>query len=496
MNVIGRMIAVIACLAAATGCVKTLPYSPYQAAAARGSRSVSSQLENARAQARAVAVVPAAYAPKVIYHITSPAAPMADDETAKAALFFIATALTLHGSGIYHAAPGPLPAEQADRIFAPLRKAIADRGIDLGGRTASHELAQQVASVSAEMTDSSVNVMDGSGPGISSEPFDATSPTVRKKIDMAVVIRINEVGFSGVAQETDERPEREQGSEGSPFVPAEKDPQVRFGMIGAVTVVSISDEKELMQEPLVYFSDPRRVSAWTAKPEIVQLEMENAFSGFKRQIADNVFLLYELKTLGLSAEGASCPLELRERDLMSMPLTVNHPLTGKPFTVTVKVGRAGSLHPVLAWEAFPRFEDREEGPKGFVDRISDVTYDLKVWKFLDGRTAAPVYERSGIKALEAWKEEMAVPEHITEFGMVRQSPILRREGIASHRIETPLEAATQYIWTVRARFKLDGKARVTRWSRLGPCYDQMIEDAWPHGTYFQFVTPAADDVSK
>ncbi|MHB8844327.1 MAG: hypothetical protein ACYC7L_06210 [Nitrospirota bacterium] len=486
-----RMIAVIACLVVAAGCVKTLPYSPYQAEAARGSRSVSPQLESVRAKARSVAVVPAAYAPKVIYHITSSAAPMADEEVAKATLFFTLAALALRG-GIYHAKPGPLSDEQTAAIVAPLRKAIADRGLVLGDRTTSHELAQQVAAASSEMTDSSVTVTGEAGPGSINEQLDATSSSIRGA-DMALVVRINEIGFSGVAKEI---VDGALGSEGPLFVPAEKDPQVRFGMTGTVTVVRIPDEQELLRESLVYFSDLRRISEWAAKPEIVKLEMENAVSGFKRQIADNVFLLYELKTLGLSAEGTSCPLERRERDVVNMPLTVDHPLKGTPLTITVKVGRAGSIRPVLAWEAFPRFKDREEGPKGFVDRISDVTYDLKVWNYPDGRTAAPVYERTGIKALETWKEEMTVPEHITEFGMVKQSPILRREGIASHKVEIPLEAAAHFLWTVRARFKLDGKIRVTRWSRFGPCYDQMIEDTRPHGKYFRFVTPAADDVSR
>ncbi len=47
------------------------------------------------------------------------------------------------------------------------------------------------------------------------------------------------------------------------------------------------------------------------------------------------------------------------------------------YTSTIFVD---SLQPTLRWEAFPRPEDREADREGLLSRISDVTYDLKIWK--------------------------------------------------------------------------------------------------------------------
>jgi hypothetical protein len=44
--------------------------------------------------------------------------------------------------------------------------------------------------------------------------------------------------------------------------------------------------------------------------------------------------------------------------------------------------------------------------------------------------------------------------------------VLERRGIegTSYRPEQPLAPDSEYVWSVRARFELDGNQRTTRWS--------------------------------
>lgn len=100
---------------------------------------------------------------------------------------------------------------------------------------------------------------------------------------------------------------------------------------------------------------------------------------------------------------------------------------------------AESLQPTLRWETFPREIDLGEEEAG-ASRFSDVSYELAVfeatrkWFGSDPRYVAGrrVYARAGLAA-------------------------------PAHRIEEPLTPCGRYAWTVRARFELDGKPRVTEW---------------------------------
>jgi hypothetical protein len=116
----------------------------------------------------------------------------------------------------------------------------------------------------------------------------------------------------------------------------------------------------------------------------------------------------------------------------------SHPFRNVPVDVLDWV-KVDSLQPTLRWEPFP---GKTQAPlsaeiTAFVNvderAVSDITYDLKIWNVLDGTPAELVYEHEGI--VEQW-----------------------------HRLESPLKPKTKYVWSVRARFKLDGKPRATEWS--------------------------------
>ena len=126
-----------------------------------------------------------------------------------------------------------------------------------------------------------------------------------------------------------------------------------------------------------------------------------------------------------------------------------------------------SVQPTFRWEAFPRPADlaAEPNTNGPLHRITRVTYDLRIWRFIYGAPPGILYERT------------ALPE-------------------PSHHVETPLPRNTYLHWTIRARFEYDHKTRVTEWSRLIPPQPPYVTQVTnqlgaiePDGRYFYFKTP-------
>lgn len=95
-----------------------------------------------------------------------------------------------------------------------------------------------------------------------------------------------------------------------------------------------------------------------------------------------------------------------------------------PLEFLVMAQRSDSSRPMLSWEPFPG---------------TDVTYDIRIWEAGSLGPETVVYDRANIDQ-------------------------------ASHRVEVPLKPSTLYYWTVRAHFSLNGKDRVTEWSRRAVRY--------------------------
>ena len=138
------------------------------------------------------------------------------------------------------------------------------------------------------------------------------------------------------------------------------------------------------------------------------------------------------------------------------------------------------LQPTLRWEVFPWPHDLKtsEAQK----QITDVTYELKIFR------ATPA----------SWFNGPV---------LVSGDQIYLRRGLSTpyHQLEQPLEPGANYFWTVRARFKLDSRYRVTEWAGLYP----DLWDPWilrrPHSErpgvarignpgsswfYYRFKTPS------
>ncbi len=134
--------------------------------------------------------------------------------------------------------------------------------------------------------------------------------------------------------------------------------------------------------------------------------------------------------LTLASIGTGCARPLPAVGLRPLPLLMRG-WTRDPLTRELD-----SVKPTLRWEAFPRPEDLEADTEGRLAGVRGATYELRIWRAEGDFPAELVYARAGL------------PEPV-------------------HTVETPLAPDTLYLWTVRARFELDGHSRVNQWGFLG-----------------------------
>ena len=71
--------------------------------------------------------------------------------------------------------------------------------------------------------------------------------------------------------------------------------------------------------------------------------------------------------------------------------------------------------------------------------------------------------------------------------------MVERPGLTAceFRLEAPLAYDHAFRWTVRARFRWDGRRRQTEWSRLTDSNDRLAVLTIPRPHYLPFRTPAA-----
>ncbi len=142
------------------------------------------------------------------------------------------------------------------------------------------------------------------------------------------------------------------------------------------------------------------------------------------------------------------------------------PLAPEPYNTAPILD---SLRPTLRWESFPRPADLQADRDGWVSRVHRVTYDLRIWRGMHDQYG---YQEIYPAELVYSRTALALPEHL---------------------VETPLVGDTQYVWSVRARFELDGQPRVTPWGVLlvpgqSPGDDPRSVTVPPRG-YYRFATP-------
>lgn len=204
----------------------------------------------------------------------------------------------------------------------------------------------------------------------------------------------------------------------------------------------------------------RRLSEWGAQDGTAfRKALEEALATAAELVTDGVFLIHDFHEYQVPTPNycGLAPLE---------PGGVHGP--SSPLMGTVPM--VASLQPTLRWEPFPRKKDVDSDLKKILARVTRVQYDLRIWKSNpQGDAGDLVYARQGLAL-----EPLVVPESPSASsesassksidGEKTSAPHRPGERFVAHGLEAPLEPHTTYLWSVRARFLLDGEERVTRWS--------------------------------
>jgi hypothetical protein len=261
------------------------------------------------------------------------------------------------------------------------------------------------------------------------------------------------------------------------------DPLTGFYARASYRVAKGSDNTTVAEGNFIEGGPQRPVSEW-ARDDAALLSnaVDTTLSRVAEAIIDGTFLVhnFSVSTGGVVGEEV-CGL----RPIAPRPLRRFGPYQSGP-------GHVESVTPRLAWESFPRVPDVENDTTNILARVSDVRYDLRIWKNERGGPGELVYERAGLQLIE-------------------------KNGEVDHTLEVPLAADSSYLWSVRARFTLDARERVTRWAYemdidvdsiplgffgrhewdgLADPYRQHVdarlpctEDSIPPLHYFSFTTP-------
>ena len=244
----------------------------------------------------------------------------------------------------------------------------------------------------------------------------AASPDGMESADLRIEVSIDKWGLAG-------------GS-GS-------DPLTGFFVEASYRVARVSDNTTVVERSFMDGAQQRTVSEWTRdNAALLSKTVDATLSRVAEAIIDGTFLVEDFRIEAMlgPVRGEVCGLR---------PISPSFIFRFGPYESGPP--HVNSLTPRFKWESFPRRMDVDDDSLNILSRVSEVRYDLRIWKNEKGGPGDVVYERTGL-VLSAIK------------------------GAVGHTLETPLSAESSYLWSVRARFRFDGRERVTRWS-----YDLEID---------------------
>jgi hypothetical protein len=195
-------------------------------------------------------------------------------------------------------------------------------------------------------------------------------------------------------------------------------------------VVRMSDARVLFNKSYRFTTEAHRFVIWGAEGAAkVRFALGRGFTQLAQEIVEDVLLVYPLMP-GFGDVGRYG--DSRREPYLVQPLNPpahEYDFNGRPYP-----SGAGSVEPTFAWEAFPGPQAERADFQGALERLAKLRYDVRIYV---------VDRRQG-----------------------RLRLVLERRGIegTSYRPEQPLAPDSEYVWSVRARFELDGNQRTTRWS--------------------------------
>jgi hypothetical protein len=322
---------------------------------------------------------------------------------------------------------GIVPADTAAEIESAINKAVAALDVQ-------NALAARLAMIVKSDPQIRLAAVSAAGPDKpAARPDYAQLRTAG--IDTVIEVAITEIGFDGCIKNNWEcRP-----------------PHVLYLFMRAqARLVRVADGVTLFEWPLEYKGGYHELTRWFADGgRLLGEELEQTYRALAENVYDEAFLITPIALPFISDFWESrCWLE---------PLY--------PVFRAWYGSRVDKLQPTLRWTAFPRELDREKLDRAVLRKIGNVTYDLRIWDVApDARNRVPhdrwrnriVYERTGLPAAE-------------------------------HTLEIPLTPDSQYFWSMRARFVVDGRPMATRWARRSGCFSGSSDIMYLG--YYEFKTP-------
>ncbi len=221
-----------------------------------------------------------------------------------------------------------------------------------------------------------------------------------------------------------------------------------------VRLLRVADRSPSFEAEYTHHGRRLTFAGWSANGGAALLqELQAGYETLGRHIAESVFALYPLPDRGTQSAGGAlstaaglAPLDPPTRGQLS-----GDPVIGSSFEWVA----VDSLRPTLRWQAFPRPSDVARSPSDMA-RVRNVRYDLVI-------------------ALE----ENLVPARV----------VYRRDGLSQpeHALQAVLQPGTRYFWTVRARFELDARERLTEWASTS--YWVREQYTAPSRFSYRFRTP-------
>ena len=252
-----------------------------------------------------------------------------------------------------------------------------------------------------------------------------------------------------------------------------RNPALGLSLHVATRLVRANDGEEIFNREFRFRGPRRQLASWMADDaRHFHEELARAYEELGGRVADELLLAGSVeipqrrsfgRLPGVDPEYGLCGLGPRTpaakpydiAEIAAAPFTTKHPDVCEGSVL--HFSEVDSPRPLLVWEEFPRQLDRETLDASLLRAITDVTYDLKVWRVEDCAHAALAYSRRGLPAPE-------------------------------HRLEEALQPGNRYFWSIRARFSIDRRGMATPWAFFAPGTSCEVKDV-PEGQYHRFATP-------
>jgi len=230
-------------------------------------------------------------------------------------------------------------------------------------------------------------------------------------------------------------------------------PPLQLVMTARVRLVRTQDNTEITTVEYTHTGASYTLAKWSANGAQRLLQaLEAGYISLAHHIHDSVLLLYPFPdrkphTIGfLVATFGLAPEEPPTRGQLS---------GGKILVDILEWASVSSLRPTFRWQAFPREGDEAMAPEEML-AVRNVRYDLIIARERNMTPGEIVY----------WRE-----------GLPRNS----------HTLTKILKADTRYFWSIRARFELNGRERVTEWGAMN--LDAHESLTAPSTGSYRFRTP-------